>query len=375
MERIGSSSTGVGTEALFAAPSRRDVLRRVLVGGGLLFTSSALAACGDDTTPSSTNGSGDGMEELRLSVGSPSVNFGAYWIAKGEDLFAKHGLRLPDVNVHAQATDDALLVSEQIDVNLTSLGGGMHMAAEGIRAQFIWNIANLGPGVLFVAAREGLSSMEDLAALGGDGKVSMTTQGTGGYGFWLLLKEAYGLDSQEMQVDSPDSAQAALVGGRVDAIVIPPNQALALEEKGRAVLIYDPRSLPEEEARRIVPEPFPFVAVIGLKKNMNTKREAITRLVAALKEGNDLLLERSPSELADISIKAEPLFAETPRQALEDGWALMKTLVSQDGGHISEEAWDLSVAEHAEMGIEIDPSNPALSYANMVDMSYLEAAE
>ncbi|WP_329343602.1 ABC transporter substrate-binding protein [Streptomyces sp. NBC_01352] len=333
------------------------------------------AGCGSSTNDGSGSGDNAAPQTLKTVVGSPGVAHGLYYVAKQKGLFEKNGLTVEQVS-GGVSNAAALLVSGKADMLVGGTLFAVPLATQGKDVSVVFNNSDYGLTFASLVGQKGLT-LKELRAKGSDCRIAVTGAGTILYGWLLDVSKAYGLECENATQDSLQGLTAAVASGAADAAVVLPEQAAALSKAGNAGMLIDPLAMTAKQRAAAVPgTAYPSGAMLGMKKNLSAKSEAVTRYVRALKEASAVVHSSTPQELAEI-VKKDPDFAQNPVESLAIGWTDLKarTPYGANAGRITEEGWRTSLTSMQHWGLsDFSPDDPKLAYSAAVDMSYLDAS-
>jgi len=318
------------------------------------------------------------MEKLNVATASNAVIYGPFWVALADKLFEKHGVDVNVVSTSALSTGSAMLVSGHADLVVTTAFLALRIATEGKPLKFIVNLNNMGIRVNAVIARPDIKSLEELAAKGADCKVIMTPVGSASWANYQGLAARYNLKCAVSTAATSPLVLAGATSGQFDAAMVNPQEAYAVRDAGKANVILDPLTVGDELAGQLYQYRHPLSTVCGMGPNLESKREAVSRFVAALREATAKISDTAPDQLGTIASRLPDVFGTTPASALALQWKIQQSLFPRgpDAGFIGEAEWkNLTAAAPAVWGFaNLKPDEPTLRYQAVVDMSYFNAA-
>lgn len=316
------------------------------------------------------------METLNLAIAAPVAAYGPVWIALAENLFEKNGVKVNVVSTNSLTTGPAMLVSGTADVLATTAFLGLRIGIEGKSLNFIYRLINMsGRGNAF-SAKPSIKSIDQIAAMGSACRVVMAPIGSASWAIYQGIAAKYNLKCSVSHVGTIPLVVAGALSGQFDAAMLNPQDAYSAQEAGKLNILLDPIKMSDELANQLYPYQHPVSAVLGMRENLTSKRDAVTRFVKALRQGDEIIAKSTPQQLADILNKKLPeSFGTTPVAALALQWQIQKTIPPD--GAISEREWtNLIAAAPALWGFaNLDVNSPVLKYTNMVDMSFFNAAK
>ena len=315
---------------------------------------------------------------LNLAVASNAVIYGPIWVAMADHLFEKNGVQVKIVSTNALSTSSAMLVSGSADLVANTAFLGLRIATEGKSLVYIMNLNNMSMRVNALVARPGVKTVEDLAAKGEACRVISLTAGTATYAIWQGIAARYNIRCAMSTAGSSPLVLAGALSGQFDAGMVNPQDAYGAQDAGKANIILDPLTISDEQAGQIYPYHHPLSVVMGLRPNLEAKRDAVVRFVRALRQAEVELATKTPEELGELTKNLPEVFGSTPTAALALQYRIQKSLFPSgpDAGFISEAEWSALVqAAPLLWGFaNLNSKDPSLDYAKAVDMSFFKAA-
>jgi len=319
------------------------------------------------------------VPKLTVATASAHTAYSAIWIALDQKLFAKHGVDVELVNSNALSTGAAMIASGNVDLLATTVFLGIRIAAERKPLSIIMNLSNIDGRGNALVARPDVTSIEQLAAMGDRCKVNILPQGSATWAFYLYISEAYKLRCGTNTASTPQLAAAGFLSGHFEAALINPQEAYGAREAGKANILLDPLTMTKREAELAYPYHHPLSVLMGLRANLQSKKQAVIRFVAALKEATALMKTFTPQQFAETAGRLPDVFGSTPASVIKLQYQIQMIGIWEqpNDGRISEADWkDLVAAAPKGWGFSnfnFDAENTR--YADIVDMSYLDAAK
>ncbi|WP_158559944.1 ABC transporter substrate-binding protein [Prauserella sp. PE36] len=343
---------------------------------GLVAASAAVALVGCGT--SSGQGPGDGITVVTASSNPTISGTVALGIAKGT--FDEAGV---EVNLELGEGSQAVntMVAGRADLTESSATSASSLEVGGKDISAVWASAGGGLGLKLFTAADGPKTVEEFETELADGcSAGVTAPGSSGYGYMLLLKEELGLDCELVELGDTAQILGAMISGRVDTMLSTSDDpALAAAVQAGEVNIVLDMAKRERITELGIPQ-FPDRIFFGLKRNLDGKRDAMVAFASGMKEAANLYASMDAEEIADAILSIEVLATEFPTD--EDRTGLIasikesKPFVNWTDGHIAEKDWNNLLSAAADWEIDgFDAADPKRSYANIVDMSFYNAAE
>jgi NitT/TauT family transport system substrate-binding protein len=293
---------------------------------------------------------------VNLGVTFKNARLASLWIAEEEGYFKKQGLDLKTVNISGGTQGVQAMVSDSVDLSFDDPISAIVATAAGVPIVDIFAGTPTMPFLLVGAP--GVKSVADLK-----GK-RVGSSGLGPSASRLALLVAFknmGVDVDKDQITVVASGQeperiAALTAGAIAGTVISPEYRSRLDQLGITVLA-DLRALKIS---------WETASLITTRKNMQTKRDMIERVIKALLEGSAYILNpnhrtRVLDILANRLGLKSPQEASAPYDDLVKFYVLKKPYPNREGfGNILSEL------------TKVVPKAATLKYEDVTDTSIVE---
>ena len=352
---------------------------------------SAIALVGLLATACSSSGGSDGgggggsaaadgscPNGCKLTVVTPNLDpSGAItiYLADNLGLFKKFGVNVSRINGVA-AGSVPLLTSGKADIIDEGATTAFPVAKQGMQISEIYN--DIGGGALGGIAVAANSPYKTLNDLSGKKVGTVGTTGTQ-YGFTNLFsndaKEKAGkgftivpLADNTTLINSVESGAIAGAGGSRSLF------APAMKD-GKVRMLVDTTD-PAQRQELLGATYTSDTGMTGLKKNLQSKREAVTRFLQALVMANSYILSHPLSDVANVIAK-DKLFNTLPEGQVLDHLTAQKPFLTPNRGYVSETLWNTTLNLFTRWQIPTigDVKNDSkFSYSSVIDMSYLTAA-
>lgn len=188
---------------------RRKFLKYSAIAG----TTSAIASCRDISGTSS--GVSNSFQPIKIAI-LTWVGYGPFFIAKEQNLFAKHGLEAEILKIEDAAPRRSALVNQQVQFSITTLDWFAIEASQGIPATCILKL-NDSYGADGIIASKDITSIADL-----QNQSIAVEQGSPSHFFLLSLLKQENVSPENVQtlfVPTAGDAAAAFTAGRAKAAV------------------------------------------------------------------------------------------------------------------------------------------------------------
>lgn len=346
-----------------------------------------VAACGGSSSPAASSSpspaassSSGPVAPLNIVIGSATVSYGSVFVALANNLFAKNGVHVNVVDYTGVATGAQQLVAGQIDLSGV-VNQALSIAEQGKQTSIISDIANLsGRGYAFLG-RPGITSMSQLQSMGTNCTIISLVSGTPLYAYTQKVMKAYNLHCRLITTSAANLSATTVESGGADAGTVVPIDGTTAQANGKGNLLLNPTKMSDADAAKIFPIVYPILTWVGLKDNLQAKRESVIRFERALRQASALMAKTSPDQLAQWCLNNLPLnpFAGSTQTALSAAWTLQLAQFPKgsDAGFISEATWNAELTGIAQDWhlANFDPTAPAVQYKSIVDMSYFNAAK
>lgn len=337
----------------------------------------ALVGCGGSSTTGSASGSSSKkVLSLNIGVGSASTNYGAYWIAEAEQLFAKNGLDIHVVSYNTSGTTANVVASGRVQLQLFTAPLGLQLAEHGMPISIVYELSSFSASGMSVIGAKGITSVSQLRSAP-NCRIATTAVGTVPYAFAVRYVKVEGLSNCTLVTSSTVAPlMASVSSGNAQAGIVTYANTLGAVGSGSVTLLLDPLKIPADLAKRLVPVQYPAFVVFGLRSTVRENKGAVVRFVRTLRQANAALLKLSPDQLG---AKTAPLqgMAGAPASLLSKSWLGTMSQIPTGGqaGYISKDAWGQALKGFSDWSLPgYNASDSALSYKQVVDMSYFQQA-
>ncbi len=260
------------------------------------------------------------------------------------------------------------LVSGQADLSISGTSGALVPVARGQETTIIYANTN-GRAAGFVVGANSVKTLADCKR--------MATQGVGTAtaAYAAYLKNATRATYDVVPMGDYPIITATISSGGVDCAVGSLGVFASLLAGGRARLLVDQRD-PSTIPRGAETSDVITGAVFGMKKNLQNKRDAITRFLRAYKKTAKYMYSKNAEELTN-ALHGVSDFAPQSIDLLKKqvGDNLNLRIFAPADGVFDAPAWVKTATYFKNGGISsIDLNSPLFSYAARVDMSYYHDA-
>jgi NitT/TauT family transport system substrate-binding protein len=326
---------------------------------------------------SSSSSPAGGAPALNVIIGSPTLTFGAIYIALEEGLFAKNHVNVKVVSNAAVATQGAMLVGGQTDLSVTASSSGLALRLRGQPFKIVTTITYYDQRSFAVVADKNIRSIQELVAKGSNCSIGVAAPGTAGYGYFAAIQKAFGIDCKVSIFSTTPAVEAGITSGAVQAVVTAPLVGAVLAQRGYNEIL-NPSAMSESVARKVAPYSYPFAIVGGLASDLEAKKVAVERFIEALRQALALMQGLSAAQLGSITARDTAAFAGTPDAQLTSTYKLVKLQIptGANAGFVARADWNNELnGLIATRQADVTLSNPVLSYESSVDMSYFNATK
>ncbi len=260
------------------------------------------------------------------------------------------------------------LVSGQADLSISGTSGALVPVSKGQETSIIYANTN-GRAAGFVVGGNNVKTLADCKR--------MATQGVGTAtaAYAAYLKNATRASYDIVPMGDYPIITATLSTGGVDCAVGSLGVFASLVAGGRAHLIVDQRD-PSTIPRGAETSDVVTGAVFGMKKNLQSKRDAVTRFLRAYKKTAKYMYSKNGEELANALHRVSdfsPQSIDLLKKQVGDNLNLR--IFAPADGVLDAAAWVKTATYFKNGGISsIDLSSPLFSYTARVDMTYYHDA-
>ncbi len=323
----------------------------------------ATAACGSNDSGDSA----DGTPTLKVALLSTGGTTALQYIAEVKGFYEDFGV---DVELLDNTGNNTLnlIASGDADLALMASTGPITLKQRGKDATIVAASTGGAAGGYLVGG-EGFEEIEDLKGE----RIATLGKGTSVYGHAALYSERYGLDADLVPMESPAAAAAAVKSGQVAGAVGPYAGFAQLIADGSLNTLIDSRD-PEVRAEKIGPD-FPEGALFGLTENVDEKRDAVERFLAATDAAYTYMTETDPGTLAQ-ELRTLESFKTIPEDALTGVVKDSLPHMHLNGGVMDEATWDLCLKQFSDWGLsDYSADDPDFAYDEIVDPTFMDEAK
>jgi NitT/TauT family transport system substrate-binding protein len=258
---------------------------------------------------------------------------GAAFIALEKGYFRDEGLQVEPKFFDAAQPIAVAVTSGDVDLGLTAFTGGLFNLAGKGQMKIIAAQSREEPGyplIAYLAAKKahdaGLKTLADLRGK----SIGITQIGSSFHYSMALLARKLGFPLSEVRLQplqSMSNVSSALIGGSIQAALLPATVAQPLIDKGEGVLL----GWVGDET------PWQLGALFAGTKILDQDRDAVARFVRAYQKGcrdyHDVLLKRGPDGKLQHGPEAEPLIAAISKHVNQPAGIVAASLafVERDG--------------------------------------------
>ncbi len=341
-------------------------------GATVAIVGLARTGCADSGPTQS--GSPTPKEVLTLSVGTAAAltNFSDIYVAESRGYFKQAGLK---VNIQTGVGANGLneVVSGQLDLLMFGVGQALLPVSSGQDTVIVYNQIGAGEGAaIVVKADSPYHTPEDLAGK----RVSVLGVGGSSYGwgqYFSKYSQKHGAGPYDLQqTDNTGDQVNGVLSGNYDAMVGLGGAFQKQVADGTVRFVVDPSS---PASAKYFPTQYVETATFGIRANLKSKKEAVTRFVAAMAAADSWLKSAKPVAIAT-ELKKNSAFDGQDLAALTSSATYDQPFMAPSLGFVSEGLWKSTLKQLAYWGLpNVDLSSDDFSYAKRVDMSYLDAAK
>jgi hypothetical protein len=223
-----------------------------------------------------------------------------------------------------------------------------------------------------------IKSVDDLRAKGKDCRIATQPPGGGQYGTARSIVRAYNLQCELVSFPTDDAILNGLTSGATDAATGVSPAIYTVRDKGQANLVVDPAKISEADGVKLVPKPVPYWVVAGVSDQIEKKREAVQRFIAALREAAALAEPMSVNQFTTSMASWKDAFDGIPVKGLEQTMTLLKPGMptGERAGEITPAAWTEVLDAFAFWQLPgVKKTDPEVQYDQIVDNSYFDATK
>ena len=221
----------------------------------------------------------------------------------------------------------------------------------------------------FLAGKNEYTSPAQIKRVGSGGP------GTSIFGYCNVFKAALKASWDCVPMADYNARKAAFLSGQIDGVMDVYAQLSDMVEKGQAKALIDTR---KPEVRRLyLKEDTGDAGIWGLTDALKAKSESVKRFMKGIALAVDYIDKSTDQQVAE-AVKKVKAFDSFTVENLATQEKNYRDFNHPDKGYITESSWKAALAAFGlwGLGAEIDSriDKPEFSYAQRIDMSYLEAA-
>lgn len=350
-------------------------------GAMALLTVAALALAGCTSsppaeTPETPSSGPESPANLSLTVGTifASTDYANIYSAAALGYYEDAGVDVTIQEVGANYLN--LLTSGALDLAGSGTGASLAPVSNGMQTTIVYNTVGAGEGAtLAVLADSPYRTVADLAGK----RVAVIGSGGAAYGwgniYSSIAENEVGQAIEVISTTTPAIQLNGVLSGQFEALVTTGGFIASLVEDGTLRLIADPTT---PRFKTIVGDDlaneYPEFALYGMKDNLDEKREAVERFLAAITRADNYLKLASAEDIAK-TLASHPSFQGQTVDGLTYGALETKPFYAPTNGFITSETWAQALRNIKHWRVQgVDVDDPMYAFSNMIDMSYLENA-
>jgi len=310
-----------------------------------------------------------------LKVGQPSLASDILvHVAQAKGYFAKNGVNVEIVENLGANTPNSL-VAGQIDIAAYTAPSSLQIAIQGKNATVIYGINGASSGGSMFGVPGKVTTIDQVKALS---TCRIATFPPGAVTYALSIVYRLKLNSKCDLVPLLDAASqiGAVQAGRADVLVGNIGNFLTAIAQKKLVPILDTRD--REKAKAIFGPDYVSAAMVGIRENLQSKRDAVAKFLKALDDAGKYLQKTPDTTITDLMSRF-PTFAalelkirrSTVRSLIKYLWSYAQPGY---GGYILKTDWDRALKKYRAWGLSgYDATSPTYAFDQRVDMSFYRA--
>lgn len=351
-----------------ARPSLGRTSTRIALLAPALAIAVALSGCGGGS--GAAGGDGDGgqgvgetVDTLSVVTGGASANQMVPYLAETLGYAEEEGLNLSVKSVDANVLN--IIVSGQADVGEIGSGTALVPVKDGKDTAIIYALGS-GSATGFMAAIDGIDSPDQCT------NVATHKAGSSAYSSAASYNEALDAGWAIQEYGTPTDVVASVLSGRNDCAVSSLGILTPGLSEGLHLIIdpdKDPGSVPPGSVQGAL-----GVGLWGMKENLDSKRDAVVKLVKATNRVKEYLASTDPHKVAEALVKHSD-FETNDVDRLAANIAAETGLLFPDDGAILADNWPTTLRFYGWGNADIDPDDELWAFERRVDTSYFDAAK
>ena len=326
---------------------------------------------GSTSTTGAAGASASPHYSLSVALTGAAMAEADVYIAQQRGYFKQHNLSVSISVVGSTVATD--VAAGQYDIGLIGASSTLSPTAAGDAMSIVYNPIPVSLGSTLVVKYD--SPYKTLMDMSGQ-KVAVLGVGSANYGSAVSFSKyivAHGgkplvlvpATSDQASVSEVISGEVAGAFGEAD------DRVSYMSAKQVRILVNGSSPLAEQ----ITPLQLVGASYFGLKSTVQANKQAVTALVAGLRQADTWLKTASPTDIADTLVAAAPAYAQTGKDVLIAQVPYDKPFFSPTNGLVTQAAWAASLSAYGTWGLQnITITDPAFSYQSVIDMSYWNAA-
>jgi len=301
------------------------------------------------------------VETLRIALGAAGTHVTPIILADTLGYADEEGVDLEFSVAGANVLN--VVLAGQADIGQGGVGTPLPPIEAGKPTRIIYSVES-GAVSSMVLAVPGIDDFEDCRT------IVTSALGSSAYAAAVTYAEAAGTDPEVRPLGDNATIVPALLTGQGDCAVNAPTFLLPGLDQGLHLIAdpHDPETLPD-------PAPLESAGVVlfGDDAVLQERSSAVAKFFRAVDAAVAFLETASDAEVAE-ALAGFPGLEAFTAEDLERLYQNDKPFLSPDGGFIDEETWSASRAFFAPSFPQLASDDEIWDYANVIDMSYLEAA-
>jgi len=338
-------------------------VRRAILGSAAAATAVLLASC--STAPAEPSGSDSGPAELQpltIAIGAAGTYVAPLFLANVQGYAEEEGLDLDIQTVGTNVLN--VVLAGQADLGLGGVGQSLPPIQEGKGTNILYALES-GAVSATVVGTDDIDSIEDCT------KVITSPQGSSAYSATMAYLDAVDSDAAVTAVPTLDAIIPALLSGEQDCAVNATSTFVGKLSEGLHVIV-DPQD--EDTMPTTLPLESTGIILWGIDTHLAEIGDKVEALMRAMVKAEDFLATASDEEIVDALTQEPNLAAFTP-DALATAFQGDKPFLVPNGGVIDEATWKNNLELYAFSFPQIAEGDSIWEFENVVDSSFIEAAQ
>jgi len=299
---------------------------------------------------------------LTVAIGAAGTYSSPLFLANVLGYAEEEGVKLTINTVGTNVLN--VVLAEQADIGLGGVGQSLPPIEQGKGTKILYALESGAVSATVVATKD-IESMEDCTS------VVTSPVGSSAYSATMAYLDAVDSDAPVTAIPTVDALIPSLLSGQHDCAVNATSSFVGGMTDDLHVIV-DPQD--EDSMPTTLPLESTGIILWGIDTHLKEISPAVEGLMRALIKSEEFLATASDEEVAEALTK-EPNLAAFTQEELETAYKGDKPFLVPNGGLITADTWENNLELYSFSFPQIAQGDPIWDFENVVDSSYLEAAQ